>query len=185
MRYLMIPLFTVLASPAMAATGPFFSLRNTNFIVLMAFILFIAILMYMKIPSKIGAMLDARADGIRADLDEARALREEAQTLLASYERKQKEVQEQADRIVANARTEAERSAEASKDDIAASIARRLASAEEQLESARAAAVKDVQNRAVTVAVAAAKDVIASQMDAVRANILIDESIATVKAKMH
>jgi F-type H+-transporting ATPase subunit b len=185
MRYLMIPLFTVLASPAMAATGPFFSLRNTNFIVLMAFILFIAILMYMKIPSKIGAMLDARADGIRSDLDEARALREEAQTLLASYERKQKEVQEQADRIVANARTEAERSAEASKDDIEASIARRLASAEEQLESARAAAVKDVQNRAVTVAVAAAKDVIASQMDAVRANSLIDESIATVKAKMH
>jgi F-type H+-transporting ATPase subunit b len=152
MRYLMIPLFTVLASPAMAATGPFFSLRNTNFIVLMAFILFIAILMYMKIPSKIGAMLDARADGIRSDLDEARALREEAQTLLASYERKQKEVQEQADRIVANARTEAERSAEASKDDIEASIARRLASAEEQLESARAAAIKDVQNRAVTVA---------------------------------
>jgi|TARA_R110000787_G_scaffold185579_1_gene297235 F-type H+-transporting ATPase subunit b len=185
MRYLMIPLFTVLASPAMAATGPFFSLRNTNFIVLMAFILFIAILMYMKIPSKIGAMLDARADGIRSDLDEARALREEAQTLLASYERKQKEVQEQADRIVANARTEAERSAEASKDDIEASIARRLASAEEQLESARAAAIKDVQNRAVTVAVAAAKDVIASQMNAVRANSLIDESIATVKAKMH
>jgi len=184
MRYLMIPLFTVLASPAMAATGPFFSLRNTNFIVLMAFILFIAILMYMKIPSKIGAMLDARADGIRSDLDEARALREEAQTLLASYERKQKEVQEQADRIVANARTEAERSAEASKDDIEASIARRLASAEEQLESARAAAIKDVQNRAVTVAVAAAKDVIASQMNAVRANSLIDESIATVKAKM-
>jgi F-type H+-transporting ATPase subunit b len=185
MRYLMIPLFTVLASPAMAATGPFFSLRNTNFIVLMAFILFIAILMYMKIPSKIGAMLDARADGIRSDLDEARALREEAQTLLASYERKQKEVQEQADRIVANARTEAERSAEAFKDDIEASIARRLASAEEQLESARAAAIKDVQNRAVTVAVAAAKDVIASQMNAVRANSLIDESIATVKAKMH
>ena len=185
MRYLMIPLFTVLASPAMAATGPFFSLRNTNFIVLMAFILFIAILMYMKIPSKIGAMLDARADAIRSDLDEARALREEAQTLLASYERKQKEVQEQADRIVANARTEAERSAEASKDDIEASIARRLASAEEQLESARAAAIKDVQNRAVTVAVAAAKDVIASQMNAVRANSLIDESIATVKAKMH
>jgi F-type H+-transporting ATPase subunit b len=185
MRYLMIPLFTVIASPAVAATGPFFSLRNTNFIVLMAFILFIAILMYMKIPSKIGAMLDARADGIRSDLDEARALREEAQTLLASYERKQKEVQEQADRIVANARTEAERSAEASKDDIEASIARRLASAEEQLESARAAAIKDVQNRAVTVAVAAAKDVIASQMNAVRANSLIDESIATVKSKMH
>ncbi|SHF69828.1 ATP synthase F0 subcomplex B subunit [Loktanella atrilutea] len=185
MRYLMIPLFAVLASPAMAATGPFVSLHNTNFIVLLAFLLFVGILLFMKVPSKIGEMLDKRADGIRADLDEARALREEAQSLLASYERKQKEMQEQADRIVANARTEAERSAQASKDDIAASIARRLASAEEQLESARAAAVKDVQNRAVTVAVAAAKDVIAKQMDAGRSNALIDESIATVKAKMH
>ena len=185
MRYLTIPLFMLMASPAMAATGPFISLRNTNFIVLLAFILFIAILLYMKVPGKMAAMLDARAAGIRADLDEARALREEAQSLLASYERKQKEMQAQADRIVANARAEAERSAQASKDEVAASVARRLASAEEQLESARAAAVKDVQNRAVTVAVAAAKDVIASQMDASRANALIDESIATVKAKMH
>ena len=181
----MIPLFTLLASPAFAATGPFVSLRYTNFIVLLALLMFIAILLYMKVPSKVAEMLDKRADGIRADLDEARALREEAQSLLASYERKQKEMQEQADRIVANARTEAERSAQASKDEIAATIARRLASAEEQLESARAAAVKDVQNRAVTVAVAAAKDVIAKQMDASRANALIDESIATVKAKMH
>ena len=185
MRYLMIPQFTLLASPAFAATGPFVSLRNTNFIVLLAFILFIAILLYMKVPSKVAEMLDKRADGIRADLDEARALREEAQSLLASYERKQKEMQEQAERIVANARTEAERSAQASKDEIAATIGRRLAGAEEQLESARAAAVKDVKNRAVTVAVAAAKDVIAKQMDASRANALIDDSIATVKAKMH
>ena len=52
-------------------------------------------------------MLDKRADGIKSELDEARALREEAQTLLASYERKQKEVQEQADRIVAAAKEEA------------------------------------------------------------------------------
>lgn len=185
MRHLLIPLFALIASPAMAATGPFISLNNTNFIVLLAFILFLAILLYFKVPSKIGEMLDARAAGIRSDLDEARALREEAQSLLASYERKQKEMQEQAERIVANARAEAERSAQASKDEIAASIARRMASAEEQLDSARAAAVKDVQNRAVTVAVAAAKDVIARQMDASRANALIDESIATVKAKMH
>ncbi len=185
MRYLLIPLLTVLASPAMAATGPFISLGNTNFIVLLAFLLFIGILLYFKVPTKIAEMLDARADGIRADLDEARSLREEALSLLASYERKQKEMQEQADRIVANARTEADRAAQASKDDIAASIARRLAGAEEQLDSGRAAAVKDVQNRAVTVAVAAAKDVIARQMDAARADALIDESIATVKAKMH
>ena len=185
MRFLMIPLLAVLASPAMAATGPFVSLHNTNFIVLLAFLLFVGVLLYFKVPSKVGEMLDKRAAGIRADLDEARALRDEAQSLLASYERKQKEVQEQADRIVANARDEAERSTQAAKDDIAASISRRLAGAEEQLASARAAAVKDVRDRAITVAVAAAKDVIAKQMDATRANALIEESIDTVKAKLH
>lgn len=185
MRFLMIPLLAVLASPAMAATGPFVSLRNTDFIVLLAFLLFVGILLYFKVPTKVGELLDKRAAGIRADLDEARALREEAQSLLASYERKQKEVQEQADRIVANAREEAERSTQAAKDDIAASISRRLAGAEEQLASARAAAVKDVRDRAITVAVAAAKDVIAKQMDATRTNVLIEESIDTVKAKLH
>ena len=52
-------------------------------------------------------MLDKRADTIKSELEEARALREEAQTLLASYERKQKEVQDQADRIVTAAKEEA------------------------------------------------------------------------------
>ncbi|MEC7256422.1 MAG: ATP F0F1 synthase subunit B, partial [Pseudomonadota bacterium] len=81
---LAIALASLTASPALAASGPFFSLDNTNFIVLLAFILFIAILFYFKVPGKIAEMLDKRAAGIKSDLDEARALREEAQTLLAS-----------------------------------------------------------------------------------------------------
>ena len=109
MRFTLATLLTaVAASPALAATGPFFSLHNTDFVVLLAFILFIAVLFYFKVPSMLGSMLDKRAEGIKTELDEARALREEAQTLLASYERKQKEVQDQADRIVTAAREEAE-----------------------------------------------------------------------------
>ena len=97
----------LLASPAFAADGPFFSLRNTDFVVLIAFLLFVGILVYLKVPGLLMGMLDKRAEGIKTELDEARALREEAQTLLASYERKQKEVQAQADRIVAAAKEEA------------------------------------------------------------------------------
>lgn len=97
-------LLTLLASPAMAASGPFFSLHNTNFVVLIAFIAFIGILIYAKVPAKLTGMLDARAASIKAELDEARALREEAKSILATYERRQKEVQEQADRIVSQAR---------------------------------------------------------------------------------
>ena len=93
------------ASPAFAASGPFFSLGNTDFVVLIAFLVFIGVLIYFKVPAMIGGMLDKRAEGIKSELEEARALREEAQKVLATYERKQKEVQEQAERIVVAIRT--------------------------------------------------------------------------------
>ena len=184
-KYLSATLMTVVASPAFAATGPFISLRNTNFVVLLAFLLFIGILMYYKVPAKIGEMLDKRSASIKSELNEARALREEAQSLLASYERKQKEVQEQADRIVATAKDEAATAAAAAKADIASSITRRLAAAEEQIASAKASAIKAVKDQAVVVAVGAAQDIIAQQMDAKGANGLIDDAIATVEAKLH
>jgi len=186
MRILLTAAAVMAASPALAAGDkPFFSLANTDFIVLLAFLVFIGLLLYLKVPGKVGGMLDARADGIRSDLDEARALREEAKTLLASYERKQKEVQEQADRIVASAKEEAARAAADAKAEIVGSVARRLAGAEEQIEAAQASAVKEIRNQAVTVAVSAAQDLINDQMDAKSANSLIDTAIAEVGAKLH
>lgn len=123
MRTLIILAAALAASPAMAASGPFFSLHNTNFVVLIAFLVFIGILVYFKVPGLLGGMLDKRAVEIKGELDEARQLREEAQSLLASYERKQKEVQDQADSIVANAKAEAEAAAVQAKDDLQKSIA--------------------------------------------------------------
>ena len=173
------------ASPALAASGPFFSLANTNFVVLIAFLLFVGVLLYLKVPSLLGGMLDKRAEGIEAELEEARALREEAQTLLAGYERKQKEVQEQADRIVTQAKEEAKVAAEQAKEDLKTSIARRLAAAEEQIASAESSALKEVRDRAVSIAIGAAKDVIAKQMTAAEANKLIETAIEDVDAKLH
>jgi len=173
------------ASPALASSGPFFSMSNTNFVVLLGFLLFVGILLYAKVPSLLGGQLDNRATGIQSDLDEARALREEAQTLLASYERKHKEVQEQADRIVAAAREDASAAAEQAKADLEVSIARRLAAAEDQITSAQAAAVKDVRDQAILIAIAAADQVIANQMTATEANKLIDAAISDVDAKLH
>ncbi|GAA6199680.1 F0F1 ATP synthase subunit B [Aquicoccus sp. SU-CL01552] len=173
------------ASPALAASGPFFSLHNTNFVVLIAFIVFVGVLFYFKVPGMIGGALDTRAAGIKSELDEARALREEAQTLLASYERKQKEVQEQAGRIVAQAKADADTAAEQAKADLEKSIARRLAAAEDQIASAQTAAVKEVRDQAVTIAVAAANSVIAKQMTAADGNKLIDAAISEVEAKLH
>ncbi|KIN78381.1 F0F1 ATP synthase subunit B [Sulfitobacter mediterraneus] len=175
----------MIASPALAAGDVFFSLKNTDFVVLLAFILFIAVLFYFKVPSLLGGMLDKRADTIKSELEEARALREEAQTLLASYERKQKEVQDQADRIVTAAKEEAKAAAAQAQVDLAKSLERRMAAAEDQITSAEAAAVKEVRDQAVTIAVAAARDVIAKQMTATDGNKLIDDAIAQVGDKLH
>jgi F-type H+-transporting ATPase subunit b len=178
-------LLALVASPAMAASGPFFSLQNTNFVVLIAFLVFIGILVYFKVPAKLTGMLDARAATIKSELDEARALREEAKSILATYERRQKEVQEQADRIVSSAREEALAAAAQAKEDLKASIARRLASATEQIASAEAAAIRQVREQAVSVAIAAAGDVLSKQMTADAASATIDDAIAQVEAKLH
>jgi len=181
----LILLTGVSASPAMAATGPFFSLGNTNFVVLISFLLFIAVLLKFGVPGMLTGMLDKRALQIKADLDEARALREEAKAVLASYERKKKEVQEQADRIVSSAKEEATVAAEQAKSDLANSIARRLAAAEERIASAEAGAVRAVREQAVAIAIAAAGDVLAKQATAETASASIDAAIKQVGAKMH
>ena len=175
----------VLATPALAASGPFFSLGNTDFVVTLGFIVFIGILFYFKVPSMLGGMLDARAEGIQSEINEARSLREDAQSLLASYERKQQEVQAQADRIVASAKDEANAAAEKAREELGKSIERRIAAAEEQIASAEASAVKEVRDQSVTIAVSVAREVIAKQMTAASGNSLIDDAIAQVDTKLH
>lgn len=185
-RFAPAGVFLLSASPALAASDkPFFSLANTDFVVLIGFVIFLGILVYFRIPSIIGGMLDNRAEQIRGELDEARALREEAQTILANYERQQREVSEQADRIVAAAKDEAGRAAEEAKAELERSVARRLEAAEEQIASAEAAAIRGVRNQAAQVAVEAAGDMLAKQMTAPQANKLIDESIETVSVRLN
>ena len=178
-------LLTLIASPALAADKPFFSLANTDFVVLLGFLTFVGILVYFKVPGKLAGMLDARAVTIKAELDEARSLREEAKSILATYERRQKEVQEQADRIVASARDDAMAAAAQAKADLKASIARRLAAATDQIASAEAAAIRQVREQAVSVAIAAAGDLLAKQMTAEAATASIDDAIVQVADRMH
>ncbi|HMQ17954.1 MAG TPA: hypothetical protein PKC77_02265 [Sphingopyxis sp.] len=84
---------TLAASPAFAASGPFFSLKNTDFIVLISFLLFIGVLVYFKVPGLLAALLDKRAAQIRADLladwklaQGQRAARDKARALIKAVE---------------------------------------------------------------------------------------------------
>ncbi len=175
----------LLATPAVAATGPFVSLYNSNFVVLIAFLIFVGILVWRKVPAMLTRQLDDRAMMIRHQLDEARLLREEAKALLASYEAKQKEVQAQSLRIIASAKEEAQAAATKARVDLQASIARRMAAAEDQIASAVKAAEIAVRNQAINVSIAAAGEILAAQMKADGAAASIDAAIAQVAAKLH
>lgn len=160
-------------------------LNNTNIVVAIGFVIFLGILVYVGLPGMLTRKLDERAMRIKAELDEARELREEAQSLLAGYERRQKEVKAQAEDIVRAARAEAEKAAEAAKEDIRRSVARRMQTATEQIAAAEQAAVRQIKDRAAAVAVAAAGDVLRQKMQAKDADRLIDSAISEVGAKLH
>jgi len=178
---------TLIAAPAFAAGGDygFASFFNTNYVVLIGFILFLALLFYFNVPAMILKMLDDRAETIRSELDEARNLRDEAQAVLAAYERKSREVAEQSQRIIDHAREEARLAADAAKEDLKQSIARRLKAAEEQITNAEEKATRELRNRAVDVAIAAAAKILADTTTATEANKRIDAAIAEVESRVH
>ncbi|WP_294924003.1 F0F1 ATP synthase subunit B [uncultured Paracoccus sp.] len=178
-------LLALTASPALAADGPFFSLGNTDFIVTISFLVFVGILVYYRVPQLIGGLLDKRAAGIRDDLAEARRLREEAQEIYASYERRQREVGTLADEIVANARREANAQAEKAKQELKQSIERRLKAAEDQIASAESDAVRAVRDRAIQTAVAAAAGILQQQASPADRSAAIDKAIDEVAHRLN
>ena len=177
------------ATPAVAASKnpfslDFYKLSNTDFIVTPAFLLFVGVLVYYKVPTLVAGLLDKRAAGIREELDEARALREEAESVLAEFESKQREVGDHSERIIAAAKESAEEAAEQARRNLALAIERRIQAAQDQIASAEQRAVKQVREEAVRIAVSAAGKLIAEEMSADRASEMIDEAIASVEAKL-
>ena len=158
---------------------------DTNFVVLVAFALFVGLLAYVRVDKLLFSTLDQRAEKIRTELEEARRLREEAQALLASFERKQAEVGAQSEAIVAQAEEDAKLAAEQAKAELAASMERRIKAAEDQIESAEKAAIKQVKDQAVIIAVAATREVIARHLSDDARSGMIDASIEDVGAKLH
>ncbi len=160
-------------------------LQDSHFVVGISFVLFFGLLAYLGVHKFLAGALDQRADRIREELDEVRRLREEAQAIFAEFERKHREVDTQVGEIVAYAKAEAEQAAENAKADLAASIERRLRGADEQIAMAEANAVREVRDRAVQVAVAAAAEVMAARLTAGKADALIDAGIESVGEKLH
>lgn len=151
-----------------------FALNSPTIYVFFALVAFLLLLAYFGVYKKIGGALDARADKIRAELDEAKSLREEAQALLASYQRKQKEAEDQAESIVKQARHDAEIMATNARKDLAERLERRAAQAEAKIASAEAQAMAEVKAKAADLALDAAEKLIRSGKTANQAQLVKD-----------
>lgn len=159
-------------------------LESPTLWVAVAFVIFVA-LTWRPVTRMIGGSLDARGARIRAELDEARKLREEAQSLLAEYQRKQRDALKEAEDILAHAKEEAERLRREAAANLEAALARRERMAMDKIAQAEAQAVADVRNRAVDVAIAATGRLLAETVDARQSDALIDRSIDDLRRKLH
>lgn len=158
---------------------------DPSFWVGVSFVLFCLLLLYFKVPATVTKALDDRADRIRQELDDAQKLREEAQALLAEYQRKRTEAEKEAEDIVAQAKAEAEAYAEETRQKLAESLERRTALAEQKIAQAEAGALNEVRAAATDLAIAAAEKIIAGEVKGDKASGLIDDSIEAVKTRLN
>jgi len=153
--------------------------------VLIALIIFVGICIYVKVPGMLSKALDARAARISSELDEARRFREEAQALLAEYQKKRKEAEQEAAAIVEAARREAEMLATEARQRTEDYVTRRTALAEQKIGQAERDAISEVRSSAVDLAVEAARKLLAGQADAKAGADLFKASLQEVKSKLN
>ena len=150
-----------------------------------AFVLFVGILVYLKVPGMLTGALDERAKKISDDLDQARELREEAQVLLATYQRKQRDALKEAEEIIAHAKEEAMREAEQAEKKLEEAVARRQQAALNKIALAEAQAENEVRGTAIEIAIAAATAVVAQQVRGDRADALVDTAIQDLRRHLN
>ncbi|MDQ2082496.1 ATP F0F1 synthase subunit B [Xanthobacteraceae bacterium Astr-EGSB] len=159
-------------------------LFEAEFWVAVAFVIFVGILVYAGVPALLNRTLDDRGARIKTELDEARRLREEAQSVLAEYQKRRQDAEREAQAIIDNAKTEAERMAADAAAKAEEFVARRTKMAETKIGQAEAQAVADVRAAAAEAAVAAAAKILTETVKGKVADDLLDSGIKELAAKL-
>jgi F-type H+-transporting ATPase subunit b len=147
--------------------------------------IFIAVVVWRRVPQMVAKMLDDRAAAIKGELDEAKRLREEAEVLLKEYRAKTANAAQEAQAIIDAAKASAERMAADARAQLAVQIERRGKMAEQKIAQAEAEAIADVRAAATAVAAAAAAEVIGKQTTEAKGDALIESAIRDLRTKLH
>lgn len=160
-------------------------IHNPEYWVLVAFLIFVGLLWRAGVPGIIGKSLDGRSEAIRNELDAARRLREEAQALLAEYQKKQRDAETEAKAIVDAAKREAEAMAADTVKTLTEQLQRRTKLAEDKIARAEAQAISEVRATAVDGALAASAKILSAKSVGATAANLVDASIADLRSKLN
>ena len=160
-------------------------LADPTFWVLVAFVFFVGFILWKRVPAMIGKALDERADKIKAQLDEARTLKEEAQELLAKYQRKNRDAKKDAEAMMKLAKREAKLFAEEAEKNLDTYFERQEKATQEKIAQAEAAAVKEVKTAAAETAVKAAGAILENQRAGGKHSKLIDEAIKDLDKRLN
>ena len=172
-------------NPCFAASdAPMFSLANTDFVVAIAFVIFVGVLIYFKVPRVIANLLDNRAETIRSEIDEAHKLLEEAKTLLAKLEREHKENIAKGQDIIQDAKLTSKKILEDSKSEIKDAVARKLAMAERQIKINEKEVINAIRGDLIDSAFKAAQEQIEKKVDSKLSNSVIEESIDEIGSRL-
>ena len=158
---------------------------DNTFWALIGLIIFLGVVAYFKVPGMINKALDARSARIRRELDEARALKEEAKQQLAEYQRRRREAEVEAKDIVAGAEREAAALLQDAKSKSEEYVARRTAMAEQKIAQAENDAITEVRRSAVDIAVAAATRILAERSTGAESARFIEEAIGDVRKRLN
>ncbi|QOZ23081.1 ATP synthase subunit b [Bradyrhizobium ivorense] len=153
--------------------------------VAIAFIILMVVFAYLGVHRTLLTALDHRAERIKAELDDARRLKEEAAKLLGDYKARRASAEREAEEIISSAKAEAERIAAEAKTRMEEFVTRRTKTAESKIAQAEAQAVADVRAAAANAAVAAASTILSQQVKGSVADDLLNKGIAEVRSKLN
>ncbi|MEM9706637.1 MAG: F0F1 ATP synthase subunit B [Pseudomonadota bacterium] len=159
--------------------------EDTALWVSIGFIFVMGMFAYLGVHKTVASSLDARAQRIADELDNARRIREEAQEVLAQYQRRQREAEDEAQAIIAQAKKDAQRMAEETRETINDQIARRAAAAEAKIARAEAQALAEVRGQTADLAIETARSIIKSRVDQGAQSALIEKSIDDLRGKLN
>lgn len=158
---------------------------EAEFWVAVAFFIFMGIAWKLGAFGQIGAALDKRGERIRAELEDARVLREEAQRVLADYQRRRKEAEAEADEIIRAARAEAERLAQETQAKLADFVARRTKMAEQKIARAEVQATAEVRAAAAEAAVLASEQILRKEVSTGVGDRLVEQGLSEIRARLN